>query len=280
MATDFPGAVDTSKLTNPSASNNTNNPSHSGLHANANDAIKAVETKLGTGSSTPVSNTLLVGTGSGASTWQALTSAQLAAILSDETGSGAIVFGNTPTLITPKVDTINENTLNNGVTVDGLNIKDGKLNTNDSVVTTNITAGAVTPSKMTLDYVEATLAANFNSAASNTWQDSGLNVTLATAGTWLVFGEFRTLSPSTASQFCATRYFNTTAAAAITNSERLGSFAPASASNRATVACIMKVTTATNNNVIRVDLQPGGAYVCSLESDNNGRTHMGAVRLG
>lgn len=45
-------------------------------------------------------------------------------------------------------NTINENTPANGVTVDGLNIKDGKLNTNDSVVTANITDDAVTSSKV------------------------------------------------------------------------------------------------------------------------------------
>ncbi len=45
-------------------------------------------------------------------------------------------------------NTINENTAANGVTVDGLNIKDGKLNTNDSVVTANITDDAVTSAKV------------------------------------------------------------------------------------------------------------------------------------
>lgn len=44
-------------------------------------------------------------------------------------------------------NTINENTAGNGVTVDGLNIKDGKLNTNDSVGTANIADDAVTPPK-------------------------------------------------------------------------------------------------------------------------------------
>ena len=44
-------------------------------------------------------------------------------------------------------DTINENTAANGVTIDGLNIKDSKLNTNNSVVTANITDAAVTVAK-------------------------------------------------------------------------------------------------------------------------------------
>lgn len=46
------------------------------------------------------------------------------------------------------VDSIAEYTSTNGVTVDGLNIKDGALNTNNSVVTANITASAVTSTKI------------------------------------------------------------------------------------------------------------------------------------
>jgi len=65
------------------------------------------------------------------------------------------------TLTAPKADVIAEETSDNGVTVDGLNIKDGKLNTNNSVVTNNIANAAVTNTKLstsaiTLGYAEAT----------------------------------------------------------------------------------------------------------------------------
>ena len=52
-----------------------------------------------------------------------------------------------------KVDTIQENTSANGITVDGLNIKDSKLVTADSVVTNNITANAVTAAKLNNDII-------------------------------------------------------------------------------------------------------------------------------
>lgn len=57
---------------------------------------------------------------------------------------------NTPTITNPTltVDTISEFTSANGVTIDGLNIKDGKLNTNNSVVASNITAGIITRSML------------------------------------------------------------------------------------------------------------------------------------
>lgn len=45
MATSFPSALDT--LTNPTSSNPQNSPSHSEQHANANDAIEALEAKVG-----------------------------------------------------------------------------------------------------------------------------------------------------------------------------------------------------------------------------------------
>lgn len=58
------------------------------------------------------------------------------------------ITGGTITNSTISVDAIAEFTAANGVTIDGLNIKDGKLNTNDSVVTASVTDGAITPAKL------------------------------------------------------------------------------------------------------------------------------------
>lgn len=59
---------------------------------------------------------------------------------------------NTATISNPTltVDTVSEHTSANGVTVDGLNIKDGVLNTDDSVKTSNYQDDSVTDDK--LDY--------------------------------------------------------------------------------------------------------------------------------
>lgn len=178
----FPTSLDDAvSLPNPGSTDKTNSPNHSALHTTENAAIIALEDKLGTGSSTPVSNRLLLGTGTGTSAWSALTSAALAGILSDETGTGLVVFNNTPTLITPKVDVINENTSANGVTIDSLNIKDGKLNTNNSVVTANITDSAVTTAKIADDTITAgkidTSTYPRFSATKTSSQDLGVNDT-------------------------------------------------------------------------------------------------------
>lgn len=72
MSTNFPsGKDDNSTLPNPTSGSYTNSPSHAGLHDNANDAIKAIETKLGTGSSTPGGfGQLFVSNSAGVSAWQ------------------------------------------------------------------------------------------------------------------------------------------------------------------------------------------------------------------
>ena len=152
----FPDSLDDNvSLPNPGSANNTNNPSHSALHTTENEAIKSVETKLGIGDTVPSNNTILRGSGSGQSTWGPLTSAQLAAIISDETGSGALVFGTSPTITNPtiinpalSVDTISEHTTNNGVTIDGVNVKDGVITTANAVTTNTLAPSAVTPGKV------------------------------------------------------------------------------------------------------------------------------------
>lgn len=49
MATNFPTSLDS--LTNPISTDKLNNPSHSAQHANANDAIEALQAKVGVNSS-------------------------------------------------------------------------------------------------------------------------------------------------------------------------------------------------------------------------------------
>lgn len=219
MATDFPGAVDgSSTLPNPTATSKTNNPSLSSGQTNQNDAIKALEAKLGTGASTPSNNTFLIGNGSGTSAYSSLTSAQMAARVSDETGSGSLVFATTPTLVTPKVDTINENTPGNGVTLDGLNVKDSKLNTNDSVVTANITADAVTDAKLIYGKIRSRQggsATDWSSSGSTTYDYSATN-TFMQCGARTISGSTTITFPNAFSQIPGVVATSITAGAANT----------------------------------------------------------------
>lgn len=71
MASNYPGNIDdSSTLPSPTNANFLDNPNHAVLHVNENDAIKALETKVGKTASTPVLNYLLTGTANGSSTWQ------------------------------------------------------------------------------------------------------------------------------------------------------------------------------------------------------------------
>ena len=78
---------------------------------------------------------------------------------------------------TIKADTIAETTGANGVAVDGLTIKDGKLNTNDSVVTANITDANVTSAKIAGDAITGA------KIADNAISEEHLDVTAVTGHT-------------------------------------------------------------------------------------------------
>jgi hypothetical protein len=70
MAINYPSSLDT--FTNPTSSDSLNSPSHSDQHANANDAIEALEAKLGIGASpagSAVAGSVLVASSGGTSTW-------------------------------------------------------------------------------------------------------------------------------------------------------------------------------------------------------------------
>lgn len=127
----FPTSIPT--LTNPTTGNNTNSPSHAQQHADANDNIEALCTKLGTGAATPAANRLLTGTGAGTSDWSKVSPAGTivgttdSQTLTNKTLTSPII--NTPTINNPSLntDTISEYTGAAGVTVDGLLIKDGAI---------------------------------------------------------------------------------------------------------------------------------------------------------
>jgi hypothetical protein len=189
MATGFPTSLD--DFTNPSGSDPTDNPSASATASNLNDAIEAVQAKVGIDSSAVTTSHDyklggVTGTDKAASltgtetltnktlTSPTLTTAVVATSL-DMDGKKLILDGDQDTSITAdtddqidieisgaddfqftandftalsgsviSTDTINETTGANGVTIDSLNIKDAKLNTDDSVQPKHITTGTGT----------------------------------------------------------------------------------------------------------------------------------------
>jgi hypothetical protein len=103
MATNYPGSLDT--FVNPASGNTLDSPSHSLQHSDINDAVEAIENKLGVGTATPGTATayfpLVAGT-AGATSWTQLTTSGITSGTATSgqvltaNGSGAVSF-NTPT---------------------------------------------------------------------------------------------------------------------------------------------------------------------------------------
>lgn len=134
----FPVSLDNgTSLPNPAATNDTNSPSLSSGQVLQNSAVIALETKLGINSSTATTGSVLLGTGTGASTWGTLTSSYV----TNAQGSGAFVFATSPTITAATLTTpiINNPTLNtdsvvgfttsNNGTVYGISVSGGKIGT-------------------------------------------------------------------------------------------------------------------------------------------------------
>lgn len=175
MATNFPTSIDDgTTIPNPTGSNKLNSPDHASMHANTGDGLKAVETKLGTGTAVPAANRFLTGTGAGSSDWSKVAPSGTVVgttdvqVLTNKTLTSPVI--NTATIANPTitVDSIAEYTAANGVTIDGVNLKDGALNTNNSVVTNNITNNAVTYSKVALGFSVQTVMTTYSGLATGT----------------------------------------------------------------------------------------------------------------
>ena len=148
----------------------------------------------------------------------------------------------------------------------------------NAILTRHITNSNVTSSKLSFETVETKLSSTFNSAASNTWQDTGMKLTLPTAGLWIVMANLRTSVPS-AGNFSAVRLYNQTTGAAVTDGDRIGNLG-AGSSMQTDTPIFQLVTTTTINNIIRAEIQPGGAYIATVSSDTNGKSRITAIRIG
>lgn len=124
------------------------------------------------GTTVPASKTLVVTTDK-LSALAATTSAELAGVISDETGSGALVFANSPTLVTPALGTPSSGTVTNLTGTASININ-GTVGA--TTPTTGVFTGLTVNDNTTLgssnsDTVNfnARVASDFNPSTDNTY---------------------------------------------------------------------------------------------------------------
>ncbi len=203
---------------------------HASQHSEINDAVEALEAKLGTGASTAASNKLLRGTGAGASAWdkdaptgtivgtsdsQTLTNKTL----TSPTINTAII--NNPTLNT---NTISEYTAASGVTIDGVLLKDSKINgsylTDSTVGNSALALGVVVQKVHTMSTAVSTgstLIPNDDTIPQNTEGNEymTLSITPKSATNILVISVKAFLSNSTANRWLIGALFKDTTADAL-----------------------------------------------------------------
>lgn len=134
MATNFPTSKDDgTSLPYPLAANATNSPSNAGLQDNQNDAIIAIQTKVGTGASTPTSGKFLTGTGVGTSSWAntvpsgTVVGTSDTQTLTNKTLTSPTINSPTITNATITADTITGYTVSNTGTIYGVSIATGVI---------------------------------------------------------------------------------------------------------------------------------------------------------
>lgn len=176
MATNFPGSLDdNTNLPNPGTGSFTNNPSHAGQHDNENDAIKAIEAKIGIGASTPTSGKVFRGTSAGVSSWGALVlTTDVTGLLpvanggtgvGASTGTVAVVLSTSPTIITALM------TGSNGKTA--LDFADGASSVNNLRATASATT--VAPSLSTVG-TDTNIPLNLAPKGNELVQMSGVSI--------------------------------------------------------------------------------------------------------
>jgi len=178
----FPTSLDS--FVNPTTNDFLNSPNHVSQHSDINDAVEALEAKLGISASTPASGKLLRGTGAGSSAWdkdaptgtivgttdsQTLTNKTL----TSPTINTAII--NNPTLAT---NTVSEYTAAAGVTIDGVLLKDSVLQTSNSVPSAAIQASAIDGTKLSTSAIKLGTTSATASVTFTTTETTIISVTV------------------------------------------------------------------------------------------------------
>lgn len=186
MATNYPASKDDgTSLPYPAAGNYTNSPSNAGIQDNQNDAIIAIQTKLGTGASTPTSGKFLTGTGVGTSSWaNTVPTGNVVGTSDSQTLTNKTLTSptiNSPTIsnATISADAITGYTSATNGTVYGVSITGGKIPT-AGIANSAITTALINNAAVTVDKLSTGAAAAFVATQETTTSTTYANLATTT----------------------------------------------------------------------------------------------------
>ena len=181
MATNYPGSLDTgTEQPSPLSTTEMDDAGfeHDAVHTNHSGAIIALETKVGTGDSNAVANSVLAGTGAGTSAWTTGTlandisgnAATATALETARTINGTSFNGTANITVTAAAGTLTGSTLNSGVTASSL--------TSVGTLTSLTTSGDITGTSDTNFFVKN------DSGEEILFQESSNSIFIKTNGTY------------------------------------------------------------------------------------------------
>ena len=122
------------------------------------------------------------------------------------------------------------------------------------------------------------------SADNGAYEDTGLSVTLPSAGTYYVWAQVRSnvVAVTTAGAFILVELYNSTDSAAVANSEQIGAYGSTVSASYYGTPFIGILITVAASKVIKLYAKvtaPGTTSTRTINSDSNGRTRLGYVKL-
>jgi hypothetical protein len=147
----------------------------------------------------------------------------------------------------------------------------------------DVTGGYYVDGEQILVSDTAVLSSSYSISASGTWEDTGLSVTLPSAGRYALDASVRVgLLNNTAGAFMLLKFYNSTDSADVTNSEAMGAYQGVANQTYVNQLSMTGEITVTASKVIKLYAfrTSTGAYTfSSIDSDTNGRTRMRYIKL-
>lgn len=127
------------------------------------------------------------------------------------------------------------------------------------------------------------LPSNYDVTANATWENTGLSVSLPSAGTYCVFAEARcTVLANTAGSHMMVRLYDSTAGAAVTNTERLVAYTYVASDTSIETVRVTGFITVTGATTVRLEawrFSAGAWTIARVATGSAGQTVLGYLKV-